>query len=401
MEAESAQHVIGDEIAFAGSREKPARTSIVRDCVIAALAVLLALGAQVVLRPALGHASPFLLFTPAVAIGAFYGGIASGILATALSTVLGSRFLLSGTGAPSIEQWDRVCLFILVGGVITASSTMLRRSSRRLSESLWREQKARAIAEAADRTKDDFLAMVSHELQTPVSVVLGWISSIRQGRFTPAALENALDAVERNARVASRLVDDVLDRSRIATGTLRLDPQVISLGTVVRAAVDQARGRLEASGLHLDVVTPAEEPLVLADSIRLQQVLTNLLSNAIKFTPRGGRVTVTISSTDSVASVTVLDTGTGIAPEFLPHVFESLRQGHDTLHQSPQGLGLGLSIARYLVERQNGTIHAASEGAGRGSVFTIALPLAQPRDARSDTRDTAPAALQAPTALIH
>jgi signal transduction histidine kinase len=145
-----------------------------------------------------------------------------------LGTALGSRFFLSEVPESVVEKWDRVLLFVVVAVVMTSSSTLLRRSRRGLAASLWREQKARAMAEAVDRTKDDFLALVSHESQTPMSVVLGWIAAIRQRRLDPEALDHALDAVERNARILSRLVDDVLDRSRIATGTLHLAPQVIS-----------------------------------------------------------------------------------------------------------------------------------------------------------------------------
>jgi signal transduction histidine kinase len=388
------------ETATTRSKKNSRQVSAVHGCAISALAVSLTIIIQFLLRPILGNASPFLLFTPAVAFSAVYGGVAPGILATAFGGILG-HFFRSGVGEPFIEKYDRVILFLLVGVMITASSTMLRRSRQQLSESLWREQKARATAEAADRTKDDFLALVSHELQTPMSVVLGWMATIRERRLDPEALDHALEVVERNARILSRLVDDVLDRSRIATGTLRLDMQVISLPTVVRVAVDQARGRIEASGLRLDVIIPAEEPTVLGDSIRLQQVFTNLLSNAIKFTPRGGQITVTITATDIDTSVTVSDTGSGISADLLPHVFEPFRQGRDTLHQSRQGLGLGLSIVRYLITRHDGTIAAASGGAGCGSAFTVTLPLTstvmrdrQPESPMRRERRTPPALIQ-------
>jgi signal transduction histidine kinase len=349
-----------------------------RGCLVAALAVALAFGLRMLLRPALGDASPFLLFTPAVAIAALYGGIAPGVLATALSTGLGVHFLLNGVDEPVIEKWDRVILFVVVGAVITGLSTLRRRSRQQLAAILWREQKARAMAEAADRTKDDFLALISHELQTPMSVVLGWIASIRQRPLSADSLNHALDAVERNAQMLSRLIDDVLDRSRIATGTLRLDPQVISLVTVVHAAIDQMRAKIRSAGLHLELATPTEDAAILGDPIRLQQVFTNLLSNAVKFTPNGGHISVTVMATDCDAHVTVADTGGGITADLLPHVFDAFRQGPDTLQRSSRGLGLGLSIARYLIERHEGTITVASGGSGCGSTFTVTLPLAQP-----------------------
>jgi signal transduction histidine kinase len=353
------------------------QVTVARGCFVAALAVALALLVRMLLRPALGNASPFLLFTPAVAVAAFYGGVIPAALATVLSTGLGSRFFLTGVGEPIVEKWDRVILFIVVATVMTASSTLLRRSRHQLAASLLREQKARAMAEAADRTKDDFLALISHELQTPMSVVLGWIAAIRERRLKPEAVDHALEAIERNARVLSRLVDDVLDRSRIATGTLRLDPQTISLSTLLSAAVDQMRGKIESAGLHLELRAPDNDTVIVGDSIRLQQVFTNLLSNAVKFTPKGGRISVALMVTEREARVTVADSGSGITPDVLPFVFDAFRQGHDTLQQSWHGLGLGLSIARCLVERHEGTIAVASDGPGRGSAFTVTLPLAK------------------------
>jgi len=375
-DAETVATLTGDVQLNPDSRAA-AQMSTARGCLVAVLSVALALLIRILLRSALGGASPFLVFTPAVAIAALYGGLIPGALATILSTALGSRFFLASVGEPIIEKWDHVILFVVVGTVITASSTLLRQSRRQLAASLWREQKARAIAEAADRSKDDFLALISHELQTPMSVVLGWIAAIRERRLSPDALEHALDAVERNARVLSRLVDDVLDRSRIATGTLRLDPQLISLLTVVRAAVDQMRAKIESAGLHFDVTTATDDAPIVGDSIRLQQVFTNLLSNAVKFTHTGGRVSVAVTVKDQEARVTVADTGSGIPAVLLPHVFDPFRQGRETLQQSSRGLGLGLSLARYLVEQHQGTIVAASDGPGRGSAFTVTLPLAQ------------------------
>lgn len=362
--------------AIASSTSPSERRAIARGCLIAALGVTLALTLRFLLRPALGDASPFLLFTPAVAIAAVYGGVTPAALATALSTALGSHFFLIAPGEPIIEKWDRVMLFVIVSAVITGSTSLLRRSRQQLAESLWREQKARARAEAADRTKDDFLALISHELQTPLSVVLGRIAGLRRQRMNPEAVDHALDAIERNAHVLNRLVDDVLDRSRIATGTLRLDPQLVSLNTVVAAAIDQMRGKIDAGGLLLDLSTPASDPAIFGDSIRLQQVLANLLTNAVKFTDPGGHVSVTVTQANDRARIVVADTGHGMRPDLLPHIFDAFRQGPETLAQSARGLGLGLAISRHLIERHEGTISAASGGPGRGSTFTITLPLA-------------------------
>lgn len=350
--------------------------SIGRGCLLAAGLAIAVLALRMLLRPAIGNASPFLLFTPVVGIAALYGGMVPGVFATILSTALGSHFFLSLTGEPVVERWDRVILFVLVGTVITVSSALLRRSREQLAASLWREQEAHAVAQAADRTKDDFLAMISHELQTPISVILGWLSMTREGALGPEATARALDTVERNARMLSRLVDDVLDRSRIATGTLRLDPQLISLVTVLHAAIDQVRGKIESAGLDLLTSLPTIDVSIVGDSIRLQQVFTNVLTNAVKFTPRGGSISVSLTTKESDATVTVTDTGSGISAEMLPLVFEPFRQGRETLRQSTLGLGLGLSIARYLVERHQGTIRCASDGPGRGASFIVTLPLA-------------------------
>lgn len=350
--------------------------SIGRGCLLAAGLAIAVLALRMLLRPAIGNASPFLLFTPVVGIAALYGGMVPGVFATILSTALGSHFFLSLTGEPVVERWDRVILFVLVGTVLTVSSALLRRSREQLAASLWREQEAHAVAQAADRTKDDFLAMISHELQTPISVILGWLSMTREGALGPEATARALDTVERNARMLSRLVDDVLDRSRIATGTLRLDPQLISLVTVLHAAIDQVRGKIESAGLDLLTSLPTIDVSIVGDSIRLQQVFTNVLTNAVKFTPRGGSISVSLTTKESDATVTVTDTGSGISAEMLPLVFEPFRQGRETLRQSTLGLGLGLSIARYLVERHQGTIRCASDGPGRGASFIVTLPLA-------------------------
>jgi two-component system CheB/CheR fusion protein len=194
-------------------------------------------------------------------------------------------------------------------------------------------------------------------------------------------LDHAAEAIERNARMLSRLVDDVLDRSRIATGTLRLDRQVVRLGAIVRSAVDQVRPRLDSNRLQCTMNIPLEDCEVLADPVRLQQVFTNLLSNAVKFTTTGGRITVSMTVNDADAEVSLLDTGCGIPQEMLPHIFEPFRQGREKLgHGSQEGLGLGLSIVRYFVERHDGSVRAESDGPGLGSRFTVMLPLARPRN---------------------
>jgi signal transduction histidine kinase len=374
-EIDAQQAEMTSDIGVVSDTHAIAARSLLRRYLIAVFAVAFALSLRLVLRPALGNASPFLLFTPAVAIAVIYGGLVPGALATFLSTLLGSHFFLISPGEPIIEKWDRVILFIIVGGVITISTSLLQRSRQQLAASLWREQKARATAEAADRTKDDFLALISHELRTPMSVILGWMSAIRHQRVKEGALHHALEVVERNAQILSRLIDDMLDRSRIATGTLRLDLQPLSLTSVVQAALEQVRTRIEDADLLLYVSMLETELPVYGDAVRLQQVLTNLLSNAIKFTPKGGHISVEVLASDETARVIVTDTGVGITPDLLPHIFDPFRQGLETLAQSHQGLGLGLAISRYLIQQHRGTIVATSEGPGSGATFTITLPL--------------------------
>lgn len=341
--------------------------------------MLLAFGARIALRPLIGSASPFLMFTPAVAIAALYGGGFSGGVATVASAVLGSTFFLRALGEPEAASLDRVVLFLLVGAVITGSSSYVQRARAELSRSLWREQRARAVAEAADRAKDDLLALISHELRAPASVILGRASMLRSGGCNAAALPHALDAIERNGQMIARLVEDLLEQSRIATGTLHLDPQPISLTTVLHASIDQVRAKLAAKELMLQPVWGDEDIRVVGDSIRLQQVFTNLLSNSVKFTPARGVIRLQVATTSAVvAEVKVVDSGAGIDPEFLPRVFEPFRQSDRTRGDSQRGLGLGLSVARYIVERHNGTISAESDGPGRGATFTVTLPRLQP-----------------------
>ena len=351
--------------------------SIVKASLLTIGAVSLAFTVRLALKPIIGEASPFLAFTPAVMLAAFYGGPAAGLLATGLSAVLGSHFFLQTLGETAVEKWDRVTLFLLVGTLITALNAVVRSTRQRLSESLWRELKARAQAEAANQSKDRFLAMISHELQTPASVVLGWAATIRTSELTGEGLGRALAAIERNARVQSKLVADMLDIARITSGTLRLDGQFVDLTSVVRAAVEQIRPSLEHHHLDLEIELDGEECPVLADPLRLHQVLTNLLSNAVKFTPVGGRVGIAMARTGTEMTIAISDTGVGITPEFLHRMFRPFEQDSHTLSFSRRGLGLGLSICRHLVEQHGGTITAASDGPGKGTTVTITLPLAQ------------------------
>jgi signal transduction histidine kinase/ActR/RegA family two-component response regulator len=235
-------------------------------------------------------------------------------------------------------------------------------------------------AEAASRAKDEFLATLSHELRTPLHAMLGWARMLRTGTLDEPTTARALETLERNTRLQAQLIEDLLDVSRIITGKLRIDARPVNVTSVIDAALESVRSAADAKGVHLEARTdPAAGP-VSGDSDRLQQVAWNLLSNAIKFTPSGGRVQVHLEVGDGQVRIRVGDTGRGIRPDFLPHLFERFRQAEGPTARALGGLGLGLAIVRHIVELHGGTVRAESEGEGRGAMFTVELPLLAARD---------------------
>ncbi|HLL70722.1 MAG TPA: ATP-binding protein [Pyrinomonadaceae bacterium] len=230
-------------------------------------------------------------------------------------------------------------------------------------------------AEAANRTKDEFLATMSHELRTPMTAILGWAQLLRSRTLNEEDFARALEIVERNAQSQKKLIDDLLDISRIITGKLRLDVQPVDLASVVAAAVDALRPTAEAKAIRLQPLLDPQAGPVSGDTDRLQQVVWNLLSNAVKFTPRGGRVQVRLERVNSHVEIIVSDSGRGISAEFLPHVFDRFRQADGTSTRKHGGLGLGLSIVRQLVELHGGTVGVESDGEGQGATFIVQLPL--------------------------
>jgi PAS domain S-box-containing protein len=239
------------------------------------------------------------------------------------------------------------------------------------------ERSARADAERAGRLKDEFLATLSHELRTPMNAILGWSQILTTGGGSNHAedLEEGLRTIERNARAQAKIIEDLLDMSRIISGKVRLDIQQVDLGTIAQAAVATARPAAEAKGIRiLSAIDPMHDLTVNADSNRLQQVLWNLLSNAVKFTPRGGRIELRAERVESHLQISVADTGQGIKPEFLPYVFDRFRQADASITRRHGGLGLGLSIVKQLVEMHGGSIYAQSAGPGLGSTFVVLLP---------------------------
>ena len=239
------------------------------------------------------------------------------------------------------------------------------------------QNRSEQLAES-NRIKDEFLAVLSHELRTPLNPILGWTQLLRNRKFDQAALDRALDIIERNAKIQIHLIDDLLDVSRILKGKLSLNYAPVDLKRVIEDAIETTRLAAEAKSIEVSFTHSNQACIVLGDPNRLQQVVWNLLSNAVKFTPNNGRVTVELSILEtnrSIAQIMVRDTGKGISSEFLPHIFEHFRQAESGTTRHFGGLGLGLAIVRHLVELHGGTIRASSDGEGKGSMFTVWLPL--------------------------
>jgi CheY-like chemotaxis protein len=238
-----------------------------------------------------------------------------------------------------------------------------------------RERAARAEAERASHMKDEFLATLSHELRTPLNAILGYSQLLRAGAIGEGELAEVVEVIERNARTQTQIIEDLLDLSRIVSGKMRLDVQRVDLADVVGAAVDTVKPAAELKGVRLtSVLDPLVGPMK-GDPARLQQVVWNLLSNAIKFTPKGGQVQVALERVNSHVEIVVSDTGEGIKPDFLPHVFDRFRQAESSAGRRYGGMGIGLSIVKELVELHGGNVRAKSPGPGRGATFIVSLPL--------------------------
>ncbi|KAM3093738.1 MASE1 domain-containing protein [Phormidesmis sp. 146-35] len=275
---------------------------------------------------------------------------------------------------------------------LEATNTQLEQSNADKDELLIREQAARQEAESANRLKDEFLAVLSHELRSPLNPILGWTSLLRTRKFDEAATSHALEVIERNAKLQSQLVEDLLDVSKILRGKINLNFVSVSLSNVILAALETVRIAAEAKSVAIETQFDSTIGPVRGDPNRLQQIVWNLLSNAVKFTPAGGQVNVSLERIElpalefppealtSFAQVVVSDTGKGIKADFLPHVFDYFRQEDSSTTRSYGGLGLGLAIVRQLVELHNGTVLAESPGEGQGARFTVRLPLGGMRD---------------------
>lgn len=250
-----------------------------------------------------------------------------------------------------------------------------RRAERKRDSLLELEQEARREAERLNRVRDEFLAVVSHELRTPLTAIAGWSELLKSGPWEEERVRKGLEIIARNARSQTRLIDDILDVSRIIAGKVRVTRKPVLVRSVIEAALDTVRPAAEAKEIQIDVTIAPDVDTVFGDEARLQQVVWNLLSNAVKFTPRKGRVIVSLEQVGGHVVVSVTDTGQGISPSFLPVVFDRFRQADPSAARAQKGLGLGLAIVRYLVDLHAGTAHAESEGEGRGAKFVVRIPI--------------------------
>lgn len=261
--------------------------------------------------------------------------------------------------------------------VVSAVQAALRARHRQyeIQRLLESEHAARGEAERANRMKDEFLATLSHELRTPLSAIFGWVQLLKLNPDDTQAVSEAIEVIDRNVRIQTQLIEDLLDMSRIISGKIRLNVQRVELSNVIEAALEAVAPAIDAKGIRLEKVVDPLVGAVSGDFNRLQQVLWNLLTNAVKFTPRKGRIHVLAEPVESHIEVSVTDTGEGIDPKFLPHLFERFSQADGSITRHHGGLGLGLSIVKNLVELHGGSVQADSPGLGKGATFLVRLPL--------------------------
>ena len=292
----------------------------------------------------------------------------------------GSRFWASGFLTPLRDEAGNLIGYVKV----VHDATEKKLADEQLEETLARERDTRTEAESANRSKDEFIALVSHELRSPLNAILGWTIALRKTRRDEQLYDRGLEVIERSARQQSQLIEDLMDTARAISGKLRLEVRPMNVGEAIEKAEEVVRPAAEAKGISLDIRLDRNAGQITGDPDRLQQVVWNLLSNAVKFTNEGGRVEVRSERIDPYVHITVSDTGQGIKPEFLPHVFDRYWQADVFGGRRAGGLGLGLTLVRQLVEMHGGSVAAESEGEGKGATFTIKLPVRAVYTAETD-----------------
>lgn len=337
----------------------------------AVLASGVALGLTLLIDNPAIKPNTLLILLFAVVVSSWAGGWGPGLLATGLTAMAAMWFALPPLHSFALQNQDMVLQFVeyLTVSFLIVALNAARRNALAMTEA------AREKAEVAWRARDEFLALVSHELRTPLTAIFGWAKLLSSGRVESERQSKAIVVIEQNASALSKLIDDLLDASQIINGKLRLDIESLNLLPLVSATVESVRPSSAQKLIELTLVANGAGIEVTGDARRLRQALLNLLTNAIKFTPERGRVKVKLEKTKSGARISVSDTGRGVAPEFLPRIFERFSQDERARKPGQSGLGLGLAISRRLVELHGGTIEVYSPGEGAGTTFVVTLPL--------------------------
>lgn len=287
----------------------------------------------------------------------------------------GSRLWVSGLVDPLRDETGNLIGYVKVARDTTEEIAGRKRAEEAREEDLERERVARSESEVASRLKDEFIALVSHELRSPLNAILGWTRILRQGRPDEELYQRATEIIERSARMQSQLIEDLMDTARIVRGKLKLEVRPVNLAPLIEKAMDVVRPAADAKGIALDAKLEREADQITGDPDRLQQVVWNLLSNAVKFTDESGRVEVILGRVDPYIQISVRDTGCGISPDFMPCLFERYQQADASSARRKGGLGLGLTLVRQLVEMHGGCVTAESDGEGKGATFTVKLPV--------------------------
>ena len=317
--------------------------------------------------------SQFLLLGTAVMVSAWIAGTGPALAAVVAGAVFGALHASDASPDPRATH-THLALFLVQGLLLTALVSELRSARRVAEQRALDAQEARRESESASRMKDEFLATLSHELRTPLNAVLGWVHLLRTGKLDPATSARGLESIDRNVRLQAQLTADLLDVSKALTGKLTLEPRRVSLPDVAREAVLSVMAAAQAKGVQLKTGLPEEPVAVLGDPARLRQILWHLMANGIKFTPKGGVVGLDMKPTADQVALTVYDSGPGIAPQFLPRIFDRFTQEDSSPTRTAGGLGVGLSLVRELVELHAGEIRARNREDRSGAVFTVTFP---------------------------